>query len=296
MTTGTESVQDFVARLAEQLAFLDASADGYDRGVESEAIRLAATIRVLVHDGRPPSRSLLSHLQVRDRLPWTDTVAGEIRESALSVGSGLSMMRMSADGSGTSTFQPLLGQLPPERIHPAAAFVDWWNDPVLSDADGTSYNRRSLVLWVTNKEGGAHVDESLPSAYAALTRENSIGITQVPVPYVNGSGLGFSIAPTTTGITRQRLDGPPLENSCVLANIRQIAWELRDTLRRHLVVAAPGVFVRAPICPLSIHDSPRPDRRGACACGSGRRFELCFGLRLPRRTFSLAELGAHDAT
>jgi hypothetical protein len=118
--TGTESVQDFVARLAEQLAFLDASADAYDRGVESEAIRLAATIRVLVHDGRPPSRSLLSHLQVRDRPPWTETAAGEIRESALSVGSGLSMMRMSTDGSATSSFQPSLGQLPPERIHPAA--------------------------------------------------------------------------------------------------------------------------------------------------------------------------------
>ena len=110
-------------------------------------------------------------------------------------------MRMSTDGSGTSSFQPLLGQLPPERIHPAAAFVDWWNDPVLTDADGTSYNRRSLVLWVTNKEGGAHVDEDLPSSYVALTRENSIGITQVPVPHVNGAGLGFSIAPTATGIT-----------------------------------------------------------------------------------------------
>lgn len=295
MATGAESVQDFVARLAEQLASLDASADAYDRGIESEAIRLAATVRVLVHDGRPPSRALLSHLQVRDRLPWTETAAGEIRESALSVGSGLSIMRMSTDGSGTS-FQPLLGQLPPERIHPAAAFVDWWNDPVLADADGTSYNRRSLVLWVTNKEGGAHVDENLPSAYVALTRENSIGITQVPAPHVNGSGLGFSIASTATGITRQRLDGPPLENSCVLANIRQIAWELRDTLRRHLVLAAPAVFVRAPICPLSIHESHRPDRQGACPCGSGRRFERCFGLRLPRRTFSLAELGARGVT
>lgn len=296
MTRGAERVQDFVARLGEQLAFLDASADAYDRGIESEAIRLAATIRVLVHDGRPPSRSLLSHLLVRDRLPWTDTAAGEIRESALSVGSGLSMMRMSTDGSGTSSFQPLLGQLPPERIHPAAAFVDWWNDPVLTDADGTSYNRRSLVLWVTNKEGGAHVDENLPASYVALRRENSIGITQVPVPHVNGSGLGFSIASTATGITRQRLDGLPLENSCVLANIRQIAWELRDTIRRHLVLAAPGVFIRAPICPLSIHESPRPDRHAACPCGSGRPFERCFGLRLPRRTFSLSELGARGET
>ena len=216
--------------------------------------------------------------QVRDRLPWTDTAAGEIRESALSVGSGLSMMRMSTDGSGTSSFQPLLGQLPPERIHPAAAFVD-----LALERSGPHRRRRHLLQpaiarpVVTNKEGGAHVDEDLPSSYVALTRENSIGITQVPVPHVNGAGLGFSIAPTATGITRQRLDGPPLENSCVLANIRQIAWELPDTIRRHLVLAAPGVFIRAPICPLSIHESPRPDRHAACPCGSGRPFERCSG-------------------
>lgn len=288
-------MQDFPSRLIEQLAFLDASAGAYDSGIESEAIRLAATIRVLVHDGRPPSRSLLGHLSVRDRLPWTDTAAGEIRESALSVGSGLCMMLMNLDGSGKSSFQPLLGQLPPERIHPAATFVDWWNDPVLTDADGTSYSRRSLILWVANKEGGAHVDEELPPAYVAITRENSIGITQVPVAEPNGAGLGFGIDATATGITRQRVDGRPLENSCVLANIRQITWELRDTVRRHLVIDAPVGYVRAPICPLSIHELHRPDRNGHCPCGNGRPFGRCFGLRLPRRSFSIAELQARSA-
>lgn len=107
------------------------------------------------------------------------------------------------------------------------------------------------------KEGGAHVDEELPSTYVALTREISIGVTQVAVPQPNGAGLGFGIAATATGIGRSRVAGEPLQNSLVLANIRQIAWELSDILRRHLVIDAPAVYVRSPICPLSIHENAR---------------------------------------
>ncbi len=290
MTVGRSSVQDFRARLVEQLGFLDDSAAAYDRGVEREAVRLALTLRLLLHDGQPPARSLLGHLNVRDRLPWTDTAAGEIAGSALSISAGLCMMRMHLDGSGTSSYQPHLGDLPPERFHPPAAFVDWWEDPVITDADGTQYNRRSLILWVTNKDGGAHVDQRLPRDYIAITRDNSIGITQVPSAEVNGASLGFGVEEAPDGIRRTRLAGSPLENSLVLANVRQIAWELRDTLKRHLIIDAPKVYIRSPICPLSIHGNPRPDSAGNCPCGSARPFDRCFGSRQPRRAFSLADL------
>jgi hypothetical protein len=176
----------------------------------------------------------------------------------MSVSSGLCMMAMNLDGSGKSSFRPHLDDLPPERIHPAAAFVDWWNDPILTDAEGTNYSRRSLVLWTANKEGGAHVDRRLPQDYSALTRENSIGITQVPSPKSNGAALGFGFAATSTGIERQRVAGTPLENSLVLANLRQIAWELRNTVRRHLVVDAVVPYARAPICISASTSTPAP--------------------------------------
>ncbi|HWK27777.1 MAG TPA: hypothetical protein VNS09_14515 [Solirubrobacter sp.] len=86
--------------------------------------------------------SLLTHLGVRDRLPWTDTAAGVIREAALTLGSGLCSTHFDL-GEGTSRFVPPLGNLPPERIHPGAAFVDWWNDSVLDDADSNAFSRRS---------------------------------------------------------------------------------------------------------------------------------------------------------
>jgi hypothetical protein len=285
----SDTTQDFREHLVDQLAFLDASATAYDAGAEREAKRLAMTIRVLVHDGRAPSRSLLGHLGVRDRLPWTDTAAGVVREAALMVGSGLCMTRMDL-GTGTSRFVAPLGNLPPERFHPGAAFVDWWADPVLVDADGNEFSRGALVRWVANKDGGAHVDATLPAAYAALTRDNSIGLTQGLPAASHSAALGFGLTASEDGLTRARTDGDPLENSLALAHVRQIAWELRDTIRRHLVLDAATPYVKAPICSLSIHGEVQAIRGGGCPCGSGKTIERCFGLRLPRRSFSIHEL------
>lgn len=294
--TTSSTVQDFRAHLIEQLAFLDASAAAYDAGAESEAKRLAITVRMLVHDGRAPSRSLLGHLGVRDRLPWTDSVAGVVREAALTIGSGLCITRMDM-ASGKSRFMAPLGELSPERIHPGAAFIDWWHDPVLTDADGNQFSRGTLVLWVANKDGGAHVDGTLPTEYAALTRDNSIGMTQDSPPEPNSAALGFGIAVSRQGLARARADGDPLENSLALAHVRQIAWELRDTVRRHLVIDRPAPYVKAPICSLSIHDEVRPLPSGRCPCGSGRSLERCFTRRRPRRSFSIRELaGDHEMT
>lgn len=277
----------------EQLAFLDASASSYDSGHDFEAKRLATTVRLLVYDGgKSSSRSLLTHMSVRDRLPWTDTAAGRIREAVLTIGSGLCISELQLDGSGTAQFKAPLGDLPPERIHPGAAFVDWWNDPVLEDADGNEYSRGSLVLWVANKDGGAHVDADLPRGYLALTRENAIGFTAEPGAEPNSTVLGFGVHTTAGGLSRARVQGAPLANSLVLAHIRQIAWELCDTLSRHLVLDVEAPFVRSPICPLSIHSSARPLATGCCPCGSGRPFERCFGVRRPRRSFSIHELAA----
>ena len=149
--TASNHDQDFRAHLIEQLGFLDASARAHDEGIESEGKRLAATVRTLVHDG-PGSRSLLTHLAVRDRLPWTDTAAGVVREAALTIGSGLCITRTNV-ADGVWRFAAPLGTLPPERIHPGAAFVDWWGDTVLTDAGGNEFSRRDLVLRVANKDG-----------------------------------------------------------------------------------------------------------------------------------------------
>jgi hypothetical protein len=69
----------------------------------------------------------------------------------------------------------------------------------------------TLVRAVANKDGGAHVDETLPHDYANLTRQNGLGWMQQ-----NG---GFSTA----------LTGKP-----ELACMRQIAHEVLCSVQRFI--------------------------------------------------------------
>src|SRR5262245_2480444 len=67
MTTKIPITPDeLTAHLAEQLAFLEASADSFDRGFEAEAKRMAATLRILLHD-QGNSKSVLGQLGMKDR-------------------------------------------------------------------------------------------------------------------------------------------------------------------------------------------------------------------------------------
>lgn len=57
-------VQDFKAQLAEQLRSLALSCESFDAGFQDEAVRIATSVRVLLHDTKRQT-SLLSHLNAR---------------------------------------------------------------------------------------------------------------------------------------------------------------------------------------------------------------------------------------
>lgn len=101
-----------------------------------------------------------------------------------------------------------MGRPPVERI-PALrsmGFGQWWRFPVVKDKHEEIFTREQLILTVSNKEGGGHIDEDLPANWFALTRENSSAWTTLPSNYPVGSP--------------------------VPATVRQIAYELRETLRK----------------------------------------------------------------
>jgi hypothetical protein len=81
---------------------------------------------------------------------------------------------------------------------------------VLTDLEGNTFARLDFVLEVTNKDGGAHIDASLAPAWAALTRSGSLGIQL--------QAAGGQMQHFGAGLAR--------------ANVRQIGWELDETLRR----------------------------------------------------------------
>jgi len=197
-------------------------------------------------------------------------VARRAAPGAMFFAAGLATMRIAG---GTVTYFAPLDDVDPLRFQPAQAFADWWSASIMRDSVGNNFTRSDLVLSVADQDGGAHIDERLNAAYAALTRINSLGFA------VSSSGpdgtTGIAFGPGATG--------QPFSNSVALANVREIAWEVENTLDRPLVAEPGSIFIRASICPLPFSDAPDVDRNDPCPCGSGRKYKHCFGRRQPRR-------------
>jgi hypothetical protein len=167
-------------QLRRQLGFLRQSCEGYDRGDQDEAIRIAVCIRVLLHDpkssrpGRRQSRSILDQLSAkRIRLLSTVRDVGDWR--FLPFFDGLTTLipgrgpgpKLNSEGSGSVMFFPKHGgYVPPETRCPRQVPVqEWWEQVVYIVGPGKGYTRRDLVLTAADKDGGAHVDEELPPEY-----------------------------------------------------------------------------------------------------------------------------------
>jgi hypothetical protein len=277
--------QDFKEQFDHQVSFMESSAKAYDDGNEPEAKRLAVSLRVLLHDTKN-SHSLLSHLRVKDQLPFTDSAAADPPQRPTVVfafSGGLCIPRMHVqEGKGEATFEPPLGNMELRslsRVHPDLCFEDWWNWPLLTDAEGNTFTRRDFVLAVVNKDGGAHVDAKLNAAYQALTRENSLGITQ----HV-GSGEGGASAGISFGGPPDQDGGVPFGNSIALASIRQMTYEVLESLDGIEWDDDGDASVPDPICQYPyLQGSPTGlGRNDQCPCGSGRKFKKCFDLKKPR--------------
>jgi hypothetical protein len=206
----TQSNADLLNHLDEQLQFIDSSCASYDAGASHEAKRLAVHVRVLLHDtGR--SKSLLTHLGLKDRTPFIEGVPEELlsvigRGGVGNAFPGLAMMRL--DGEGYAGYVPSfegrgLGSS-------MLKFGRWWNDPRMLDQKGNTVSRHNVVHWLAHKDGGAHVD-ALEATYAALARNGSMGVTF-------GYGDGTSSA----------------TESPIPAAMRQIAEEVRVSVRKKI--------------------------------------------------------------
>lgn len=204
--------------LDDQMGFLDDSCVRYDAGVRREYKRLAAAIRILVHDS-DASTSLLSRIGLKSVMPWVDgSRPGEptrVREQRLNgVIPVVSMLTVhhvemaSIDVVRDVYIAPAFMAEDLGRLW--VGFSYWWGSPRIYGVPDIALSRRDLVLHVANKNGGAHVDD-LPRELHAIDREGAAG------------GL-LSNLPGKTA----RDDSP------VPAAIRQIAEEVRFTIRSTL--------------------------------------------------------------
>lgn len=211
--------EELEQHLLEQIRFLRSSASAFDAGDRGEAKRLAVVMRVLLHDGPSPkskTRSLLTQLGVLKQWSFLDS-AGQTDVRNLASTNNLVYQRLTSSPDSFS-YEPVLDEwrelaiaqpglrLPGSRL----PFERWWRMVVVrSPTEGLSFSRADLVLGTADTDGGAHVDASITYAHHKLTRGNALG------------WFAFSG------------DEPLPVTDPVPATLRQIAFEIDDTIRHH---------------------------------------------------------------
>jgi hypothetical protein len=198
-----QSKRELLGHMEIQIDFLKRSAQSYDKGFEAEAIRLAVAIRILVHD-TPKSKSLLRQLNKKNIL-FYDT-ASDFNLKNIMTHIGLAAIELG--GAGGAEYSAHFDDVPPHRLNKKVPFGNWWNKIVIVDKERNQFTRKDLVLFVANKDGGAHIDPSLDKKYAELSRFNSMA-WKVIVGGVES----------------------PFKNRPELACIRQITHEVLKTLK-----------------------------------------------------------------
>jgi hypothetical protein len=134
---------------------LRTSCRNFDEGLRDEAIRMAATMRVLLRDG-PRSTSLLKHLKAKD-IRLVSTVPEQRNMDGMIFFDSLTT-------HGPHGPQPTFDEWPQRPV----SVAEWLNQ-VVYVASGERITRNDLILTAANKDGGAHVDRKLPRKYEELT-------------------------------------------------------------------------------------------------------------------------------
>jgi hypothetical protein len=167
-----QSRAELLRHLGEQVEFMRASMARFDSGHQAEAKRLAASVRILLRDSRNSS-SLLGQLGTHFEWRFVDSVVVPLESiNKTCVYHGLMSMAM---GGGKAAFEPLCWSEPRPVLR--RRFLDWWSRMIMRDSQGNAFTRESLVLTVADQDGGAHIDPQLDESYAALSRQNSLGVT-----------------------------------------------------------------------------------------------------------------------
>ena len=254
MTNGKykQSKEDLEQHLKDIIEALELSSKAFDEGHIGEAKRLAASIRVLVHDTNL-SKSLLDQLNLKNNKFYDTSLP--TNKNISSTYNGLVGINLTND---EVKYIALLDELPPDNPPRWISFDEWWNKVIFIDTQGVETTRKDLVLAVANKDGGAHIDPVLDEKYANLSRRNSLAWR-----YTNSKG-DFP------------MEGP--EN----VSIRQMAHEILKTLdpeMPHMKFKAKGTIIFD--VRIGKNDAQpkitRVGRNDQCPCGSGKKYKRCHG-------------------
>lgn len=250
-----QTIDELENHFKEQILFLETSAKSFDDGNKSEAKRLAVTLRLLLHDTRN-SRSLCSQLGLKENLFFDTSNYDGYDETPWDVLVYTGLIGANLNPFDTEVqFVPILdrqGNNPPKW----RKYDIWWNMTVIKDSTGNTFSRRDLVLNMADKDGGAHVDPKITLEYAAISRQNSLGVT----------GKSFSEK------TYKPVSGAET------AAIRQITYEVQKSLQPGFKFVGNKTKPSGVISNVILFKEPLEfDPTGECPCGNGKTFKECHG-------------------
>ncbi|RWL45253.1 MAG: hypothetical protein EOR60_15000 [Mesorhizobium sp.] len=184
------------------------SAEAFDAGATEEAERLSSGIYIICHESRQ-QHSLLGQLGLKAEMTFTDSAARSVVPNEVYVGPPLLAMTKTEDGR--IIFIAPLGKGRTRQV----SFDDWYGAEVYLNIDGQSLSREKLVFYVRSQDGGAHVD----------SHRRDEGYHRF-IKY--GDHVTWSVDRTFAAGSVHQIDSGPVP----WLTVRQIAWELDDSLRR----------------------------------------------------------------
>ena len=190
-----------------------ASAAGYDAGELWEAKRLATAVYTIVADQGSNSRSILRQLGIKNKLEFLSCVQppDEPGRQTLAIIKGMCGVVDTIEGP---LYYPVLGNAFFKRH---IAFNEWWDEVLFTNKNGQDITRKNLTFSLRSKDGGSHFDSKLPeTAYLSMKLGSDTGLIAL-----KGDGPQFSFE-----------DADPIRFGH-LALMRQVTYELIDTLDRH---------------------------------------------------------------
>ncbi|WPC18749.1 hypothetical protein SIN07_06705 [Pediococcus inopinatus] len=175
------------------IEFIKSSVINFDNGNEKEARRIALALRILFHE---TARSKSIYNQIDGKLAFKS--AANIYSPANLV-SSWNLLALSMGPEGIK-YIPNLDQ---QTRNFYMMFEDWWHEIIFDDKKNL-FSRKDIILFVANKDGGAHLDPEIPEKYAQLEINNSLGFTDE--------------------------NGNKPQNNPIYQSIRVIAQEVMDSL------------------------------------------------------------------
>lgn len=224
-------------RFNNQMDYLFRSCRAFDAGHENEAARIAATLRILLHQTKT-SHALLAQLNYLSRLSFVDSgVRRDLLRLALNAGqpddgsfliespseTGLVVAGF-VNGRGKFVAPLVRNQFHPQDprhkgIVSPRTFQDWWETPFIETTGGRTFSRKNLILIMANQDGGSHVDPEIDADFSDFCQDHHEVFAGLSNSEINPDELG-NFFPNVE----------PLETNIVHASIRQVAYEVMCTV------------------------------------------------------------------